>query len=105
MPSYELQASLLVIALAFGAVMLVAGAVTLARDALERAPIPALVGIACTAVTFGSLFLERACGGTVNRPIITAVVGPDTCRVSALAAIELVVLLALGTSLAVRLRR
>lgn len=105
MGTYDLATGVIVAAIPSAAIMLVLGAVLLARDAIARSPGIAITGFAATLAAFGMLFVERSCSTTVNRPIFTAVVGPASCRAEALASIEVVLLLGLATTLAVRLRR
>lgn len=100
---YEVMATLLVItipvaALAFGTV-----ALAWARDAISRSPLPGLIGVCCTLVAAGNLLVERPCGGMVNRPVITVALGTGDCHKSSLVAVELVVLLAVATSVVTRL--
>ena len=102
MGSYDLAALLIVLAMPVVAIGVVALAYFWALDALQRSLPAGATGVLCTLVAAGNLFVERRCGGTVNRAILTAFVGPDDCRRSALVAIELVVLLAVATALVVR---
>lgn len=102
MGPYYLTAVAIVFAIPVAALALVAGTVLWARDAVAREPRAGLVGILCTLVAAGNLFVERSCAGNVNRPVITAFVGADACQRSSLVAVELVVLLAVATALVVR---
>jgi len=100
--TYELLAIGLVLLIPVAALALVAGAIAWARDSIDRAPLIGGAGVLCTALALANTLVERACGGEVNRAVITAFTGPDGCRSSALAALQLVVLLAVGTAVAVR---
>jgi hypothetical protein len=101
--AYDLATNVIVAGIPTALVTLVIGVALLVRDSTIRSPRVALVGHAATLVAFGMLFVERPCGETVNRPIIVAVLGPGACRAGALAAVQVVLLLAVGTALAVRL--
>jgi hypothetical protein len=100
--AYEIGALLIVFAVPFVLVLVVAGIVAWARDSVHRSTTIGVVGIAATTVALGYSLMERTCGVTVNRPLIMALLGPGDCRRTGLAALELVLLLALGTALAVR---
>lgn len=103
MDVYELGALAIVLAAPFLLVLVVLLAVAWARDALGRAPAIGGIGVLCTLVATGYLFVERTCAATRSRPILMAILGPDECRQSSLVAIEIVLLLAVVTALAVRL--
>lgn len=100
---YEVTATLLVIAIPVGALAFGVVAVAWARDAISRAPLPGLIGVFCTLVAAGNLFVQRTCGGMVNRPVITVALGTGDCHRSSLVAVELVVLLSVATSVVTRL--
>lgn len=100
---YEVMATLLVIAIPVGALAFGVVAVAWARDAISRAPLPGLIGVFCTGVAAGNLFVERTCGGIANRPVITVALGTGDCHKSSLVAVELVVLLAVATTVVTRL--
>lgn len=102
MGSYELAATLLVLAIPLAAIGLVAGAVAWGRDSIDRAPVTGGVGVVCTVLATANTLVERACGGEVNRAAITAFIGPEGCRPGALAALAAVLLLALATALVAR---
>jgi len=100
--SYEV-AAIAVLVLSTGTVLAtLGGAVVLAWDAIERVPPIGLTGLFLTLVAAGNLLVERQCGLHVNRPIFTAIVGPDACRSGALAAVAVVPLVLLATVLATR---
>jgi hypothetical protein len=102
--SYDLAAFLIVLAMPVGAIAIAVGGFVWAQDALRRSLVPGAIGVLATLVAAGNVFVERRCVGAVNRPIVTAFVGAGDCQRSALAAVELVALLAVGTALAVRVR-
>jgi hypothetical protein len=100
--SYDLAALLIVFAIPVVLLGVAALAFFWAHDSLQRSLPVGAIGVLGTLVAAGNLFVERSCAGSVNRPIITAVLGPDECRRSALVALEVVVLLAVATALVVR---
>jgi len=102
---YELLATLVVVVSPVAVVVVLGGAVALVRDAIERVPAIGFTGLALTLVAAGNLLVERRCGLSVNRPIVTVVVGPDPCRSGALAAVALVLLLTVLTAVATLVRR
>ena len=102
MDVYDLGALLIVLAAPFAFVLVALLAVAWARDSVRRSPAIGGVGLALTLIATGYLFVERTCSPTRNRPIFLAVVGPDHCRHSSLVAIQVVLLLAVVTALAVR---
>lgn len=99
---YEVMATLLVIAIPFAAIGLMVATRAWARDAVTRARIPGLIGVGCTAVAAGNLFVARRCADLINRPVISVALGDGACYKSGLVAIQLVVLLVVATSAAVR---
>jgi hypothetical protein len=101
--TYELGALAIVIAVPFAIVLIITAAVGWATDAVRRSAVVGGLGVLATLVAIGYLFVEQTCELTRNRPIIMAVVGPGDCRRTGFVAIELVLLLAVATALAVRL--
>lgn len=100
---YELGALLIVLAAPFAVVLVVAVAVAWAIDSVRRSATVGTIGVLSTLVAVGYLSRATACGLTVNRPVIMAILGPGgDCRRTGLVAVELVLLLAVGTALAVR---
>ena len=100
---YGLVALLIVLAIPFAAVGLVVVAIGWASDALARSRHTGLTGIACTAVAAANLFVARPCGDGTNRPVIAIITGSGDCYRAALMSFELMVLLGVATSVAVRL--
>jgi hypothetical protein len=99
---YEIEALAIVLSVPFIGVLLVSLAVGWAIDSVRRSAAVGGIGVLCTLVGVGYLFRETACELTVNRPAIMALLGPGDCRRTGLVAVQLVLLLALGTALAVR---
>lgn len=102
MNGYELEALVIVLALPFALVLLVTLTVAWVVDSVRRSAIVGGVGVLSTLVAVGYLFKETTCDVVVNRPAFMAILGPGDCRRTGLVAIELVLLLALATALAVR---
>ena len=100
---YELVALLIVIAIPFAALGLIVATAAWGRDAVVRSRHAGITGIVCTAVAAGNLFIARPCGDGVNRPLLAIVTGSDECYRAALMSFELVMLLVVATSVAVRL--
>jgi hypothetical protein len=101
--SYETLAVLIVLAIPFAVLGLLVAVVGWARDAIARERRIATVGIACTAIAAANLLVARSCGDDVNRPIITLVTSSGACFRTGLLSLEVVLLLAVATSTAVRL--
>lgn len=97
-----MMAILLVIAIPLAAMGLLSVSVAWARDAVGRAPLPGLIGVFCTLVAVGNLFVERTCDGMVNRPVITVALGDGDCYRTGVIGLGLVLLLGVATSAAVR---
>lgn len=103
MSSYDLLGLLIVLAIPIAGIALVAGTVVWARDAIRRSPRTGSLGVGLTAMAGANLLVARACGSGVNRPIIDFAVGHDDCLRAGLLSVELVLLLAVTTSVVVRL--
>jgi hypothetical protein len=101
--TYELGALAILLAIPFLVVLVLAGGVAWASDSVRRSATIGGLGVLATLVAVGYLFVEQTCELTTNRPIIMAILGPDGCRLTGLVAVELVLLLAVATSVAVRL--
>lgn len=101
--SYDLIALLIVLAIPFAALYLFLATMAWARDAIRRAPIGGPIGVFATMAASGNLIVARACGGDTNRPVITLVTGHGSCLRLGLISLEVVLLVAVWTSTAVRL--
>jgi hypothetical protein len=101
--TYELVALVIVFAVPFVIVFLVAAAYAWATDSVRRSSAVGGIGVLATLVAVGYLFVEQTCALTRNRPIIMAIMGPGDCRRTGLVAVELVLLLAVATAVSVRL--
>ena len=101
--TYGLVALLIVLAVPFAALGLILVAGAWGRDAVARSRHSGLTGVLCTAVAAANLFIARPCGDGINRPVITIFTSSGDCFRSALMSFELVLLLAVATSVAVRL--
>jgi hypothetical protein len=101
--TYELGALAIVLAVPFLVLLLVVGVYAWATDSVRRSATIGGLGVLATLVAVGYLFVEQTCDLTRNRPIIMAVLGPADCRRVGLVAVELVLLLAVATAVAVRL--
>ena len=100
--SYDVLAVLIVLTIPFAMVGLIVIAAAWADDALARERTTGLVGIACTGIAAVNLLIPRSCGDEVNRPIVAIVTGSGDCFRMGLLSVEVVLLLAVATSVAVR---
>ena len=100
-------AVLLVAGASFGAVALVVGARDWSRWVLRTGGVVGAVGLAVTAVAAANLFVPRTCSRSetavgvleqVNRPALSVVVDDGDCFRSGLAQVQLLALVALGTT-------
>ena len=103
MGSYYLTALALVLAIPVAAMGALVGLAAWTRDAITRAPVLGVLGAACTFAAVANLFLARACGDGINRPIVAAAVGVDECRQVGVASVAVVILLLVATAAATRL--
>ena len=103
MSSYYLTAVVLVLAIPVVALAALVGLVRWARDSIARAPAIGVLGVLCTASALVNLFLARACGDGVNRPIIAAAIGDPACQRVGVASIQVVLLLVVATAAVTRL--
>jgi hypothetical protein len=103
---YSAAAFVVVVALATAAAGVAALIAGWARVLVRAAPGVAAAGLALTGAAVLNLALPRTCSTepTVrNRPAVSALTG-DACQRGALAQVQVVVLLGVATSLAVRVR-
>ena len=103
MGSYYLTALAIVIAMPLAAIAVAAGLARWAHDALVRAPVLGALGVLFTGFAIVNLFVARACGDGVNRPIVAIALADDACREVGLVSLQLVILLVVATAAAVRL--
>jgi hypothetical protein len=101
--SYYLTAMAIVLAIPIVALAMVAGLARWARDVLSRSPLVGALGVLFTASSLVNLFMARACGAGVNRPIVALAVGDGACHRTGLVSLQLVVLLVVTTATVVRL--
>lgn len=101
--SSDLLATIIVVAIPVAALLLVAGALAWAYDAVAHKPVIGMLGIVAASVATGNMIVEHSCHDGVNRPIISMWVGDHACHRSGLLALELLLLLVVGTSVLVRL--
>ena len=103
MSSYYLVSLVLVLAMPIAALASLAGLVHWARDSIARAPVIGALGVVCAASALGNLLVARACGDSINRPLIGAALGDETCRRIGAASIELLLLIVVATAVVTRL--
>ena len=101
--SYYLTALAIVVAIPIVAMAVAAGLARWANDVLRRSPVVGAVGVLLTASAVLNLFVARACGGGVNRPIVALAVTDDACHRTGLVSLQLVLLLVVATAAVVRL--
>ena len=103
MGSYYLTALALVLAIPIVAMAALVGLVRWSRDALARAPVLGALGIVSTYIALANLFVARACGDGINRPIIAAAVGTDECRRLGVSSVGVALVLLVATPVVTRL--
>jgi hypothetical protein len=99
----DLLATIIIIAIPVAALLLVAGALAWGYDAVNRNPVVGTLGITAAAAAVGNLFIERACHDGANRPIVSMFIGDHGCHRTGLLALQVLLLLVVGTSVLVRL--
>lgn len=101
--SHYLTALAIVVAIPIVAMAVAAGLARWASDVLRRSPVVGGVGVLLTASALLNLFVARACGGGVNRPIAALAAADDACYRTGLVSLLLVLLLVVATAVVVRL--
>ena len=101
--SNDLLATIIIIAIPVAALLLVAGALAWGYDAVVRNRVVGGLGILAAAAATANLFVERTCDDGTNRPIVSMFIGGHGCHRSGLLALEILLLLVVGTSVLVRL--
>lgn len=101
---YSLLAFALVVVLAAAAAGMAALAAGWARAMVRAAPVVGALGVVATGLAAVNLAVPRGCSTDPpvrNQPLVSAIEG-DACQRTALAQVQAVILLGVGTSLAVR---
>ena len=93
----------IVLAIPLVAITVAAGLASWARDVVSRSPLLGALGVLFTASALAHLFVARACGTGVNRPILAIAAADEACHRVGLVSLQLVVLLVVTTATVVRL--
>lgn len=93
----------IVVAIPIAALALAAGLARWARDVVSRSPVVGALGVLFTVSALAHLFVARACGAGVNRPILALAAADEACYRVGLVSLQLVVLLVVATAAAARL--
>lgn len=101
--SNDLLALIIVLLIPVAALLVVAGAIVWARDAVGRSPLVGGFGVLCVGVAVANLFVERTCEDGRNRPIVSMFVSDHACHRVGVISLEVVLLLVVATAVVVRL--